>query len=349
MNKKTLGKAIQMRKTNALSDNMVDGPGMIEVSSLAFITKCFDDEITLGNLDSNEIPEMVKYQFDLPIFNNKEIYNCEDHVKLRILAKNDWGRVNWDNMSLKDPNAEPVHVEAVILNIHGGSWNSGSSGDRYPFSKNYAIKTGFPVFSIDYRLAPAHKFPAGLNDCFQMYVWLRYYASKYLQLSFDRIILEGDSAGGNLSLSVSSLSIMRGIQGPDRLVVHYPCASVTPYTFAPALVGCADDNQLGHHYLPNIIIQYCDAKFQNHMLATPKFLTQDILAKFPDCYFQIPESDPVRDDVLRLTLKLKKAGAKVEARIFKHTQHGFMGHSFLAHQVKMGDIATESAINSMLA
>jgi acetyl esterase/lipase len=58
--------------------------------------------------------------------------------------------------------------------------------------------TGYPVFSVDYRLSPEYPHPIPLSDCWMVYLWLQYYSAEYLQLTFDKIILVGDSAGGNL-------------------------------------------------------------------------------------------------------------------------------------------------------
>jgi hormone-sensitive lipase len=93
---------------------------------------------------------------------------------------------------------DPVSVKAIILHIHGGGFIGGSSASSRATTIEYSIRLGVPVFSIDYRLSPDNKFPCALNDCWQVYLWLLKYSEKYLKLKPLKIILTGDSAGGNL-------------------------------------------------------------------------------------------------------------------------------------------------------
>ena len=294
------------------------------------------------------MPEMCTKDLELPVFSDKKQYDPIDHVKVRVVAKEDWGRVDWETMKVKDEQAQPVHFDKVIFNIHGGSWNGGSSGERYMFLKSYAIRIGCPVFSVDYRLAPSHMFPEGLDDCFQVYMWLVYYSRKYLQITFDKIILDGDSAGGNLSLSLSVLTILRNIRIPDKLILHYPCASIDIKSFTPSLVTSVDDSVLPHHFLPNVINFYAEPKNKKHQLSSPKYMSQEVLEKFPKCYFLIAEMDPIRDEALRTCLRLAKVGKqlqedKVEVIIFKHCQHSFTGHSYYPKLFEMSKTAKEMA------
>lgn len=84
------------------------------------------------------------------------------------------------------------------MHIHGGGFIAGSSAWYQPYTRPWTIETGIPIFSLDYRLSPEFKFPDAVNDCFQVYLWLVKYSKKYLGFTFDKIILNGDSAGGNL-------------------------------------------------------------------------------------------------------------------------------------------------------
>jgi len=96
------------------------------------------------------------------------------------------------------------------LNLHGGGFISGSSATSRGQTFAYAIETGYPIFGVDYRLSPDYKFPAGLSDCWQAYLWIVYHSEKYLKLTFGKIILVGDSAGGNLVMGVTNLAIQKG-------------------------------------------------------------------------------------------------------------------------------------------
>lgn len=87
--------------------------------------------------------------------------------------------------------------DRVLLYIHGGAWFMGSTNTHRPFVANLASTSGVRALAIDYRLAPEHPFPAGLDDCVTAYEWLLRSG-----IAPDRIVVAGDSAGGNLTLAL---------------------------------------------------------------------------------------------------------------------------------------------------
>ena len=91
------------------------------------------------------------------------------------------------------------------MHVHGGGFCAMSSNSHQNYTRVWANKMGIPVFSVDYRLSPASKFPDALNDCWQVYFWLMEEAEHHLGFTVNEIILAGDSAGGNL---VSALTIL---------------------------------------------------------------------------------------------------------------------------------------------
>lgn len=165
---------------------------------------------------------MAQGDLSLPFHMNKIMFDPNEQVKIKVISQKDWGRVNWKTGTLIDETAEPVVVDAVMIDIHGGSFNGGSPAKQYQYTKYITMKTGYPVFSIDYRLAPHTKFPGNLGDCLQGYLWIAYYAEKYLKLKPKSIIIEGDSAGGNLAMGVTGLTIQKGVRSPDKCLFVYP-------------------------------------------------------------------------------------------------------------------------------
>ena len=91
----------------------------------------------------------------------------------------------------------------IILHIHGGGFISMSPDSHSYYCRVWANQLNIPVFSIDYRLAPAHPFPAANDDVWQVYHWIAKYAKRHLGLNVTKIILAGDSAGGNLALGLT--------------------------------------------------------------------------------------------------------------------------------------------------
>ena len=88
-------------------------------------------------------------------------------------------------------------AERVLLYMHGGGFMSGSSRTHRPFGSKIAFLSGCRALSINYRLAPENPFPAGLEDCISAYRWLLHSG-----FSTDKIIVAGDSSGGNLALAL---------------------------------------------------------------------------------------------------------------------------------------------------
>ena len=142
---------------------------------------------------------------------------------------------------LIDNQSQWVHFDWVIVYIHGGGFMTGSSSSYQYYTIQFAKETGYPVFSLDYRLAPEYKFPWALNDCWQAYLWIVKYAKKYLKITYDKIILMGDSAGGNLILGVTILSIIKHWKIPDGLNWVYPAVSCSKLSFTPSLLLSLDD------------------------------------------------------------------------------------------------------------
>lgn len=87
--------------------------------------------------------------------------------------------------------------DRVLLYIHGGAWFMGSINTHRPYIAKLVCASGIRALAINYRLAPEHPFPAGLEDCIAAYEWL-------LMSGFaaQNMIVAGDSAGGNLTLSL---------------------------------------------------------------------------------------------------------------------------------------------------
>ena len=91
----------------------------------------------------------------------------------------------------------------VLLFFHGGGWVTGDIASYTPACATMAELTGCTVVSVDYRLAPEHPFPAGLEDCLHLTRLLLTEPHRVGADSPNRIVLVGDSAGGNLAAVVS--------------------------------------------------------------------------------------------------------------------------------------------------
>ena len=280
----------------------------LKVNKAIYIPICKEDEITLDTLESTETPFMIENEVDCEFISNVDKYNQTENVKVRIISDYD----------IFDFSKDRFEFEAIILDIHGGGFMNGSSNKNLQYTVPYAKYSKCPVFSIDYRLAPDYKFPVALSDCWQVYLWLVKYSKRYLNFSFKKIILEGDSAGGNFWYGVTTLSIQRNVKIPDGLMLNYPASSWSMDSFAPSMMWSLDSVMLNISYM-KIILEYYTGEstdIQKHYLVSPKFTPERILARYPPCRFLIGGIDPLRDDTLRTALKLTKQGVDVQIQFY---------------------------------
>jgi acetyl esterase/lipase len=117
----------------------------------------------------------------------------------------------------------------AIVVIHGGGWQNGSPNDNAEFSQ-YMAAQGYSVVSIDYRLAPQHRFPAQLEDVRTAIAYIREHADE-LEVNVNRMALMGRSAGAHLAM----LAAYEPDAPPIRAVVNYygPVNLTTGYQDPP--------------------------------------------------------------------------------------------------------------------
>lgn len=190
--------------------------------------------------------------------------------------------------------------------------------------------TGYPIFSVDYRLAPEFTHPVPLSDCWMVYLWLWYYAEEYLQLTFDKIILVGDSAGGNLWWGVANLAILKNWRVPDGLELIYPGLIVSRTLYFPSLLCSLDDPILN-----TVFLDYCLKAYDPEGKGDEDFLLSPIVAPdsqfvrdgkvvFPPTRIIASGNDPLRDLSILYTVRLAKLGVDIQWVDYRYQMHGFI-------------------------
>ncbi len=143
-----------------------------------------------------------------------------------------YGRVG--DVELKLDLARPPEGKGpfpAVVMIHGGGWQNGDKKVYIPFLQVYA-KGGYVAASINYRLTPAHRFPAQIEDVKRAVRYLRERA-KELKIDPDRIGAMGHSAGGHLSLMLGFTGPADGLEGADAGGISSRVKAVVNY-FGPA-------------------------------------------------------------------------------------------------------------------
>ena len=209
----------------------------------------------------------------------------------------------------------------VLLWFHGGGWTIGSLETHDNTCRSLANAVGCIVVSVDYRLAPEHKFPAAADDAFAATQWIAEYAA---DLGGDpkRIAVGGDSAGGNLAAVVSLQA--RDAGGPALAfeLLVYP---VTDHEFeSPSMRENATGYFLELESMRWFYNQYLrDERDGADWRFSPARAAD--LSGLPPAFVLTAEFDPLRDQGEAYARRLEAAGVPVEARRYDGVFHGFFG------------------------
>jgi acetyl esterase len=209
----------------------------------------------------------------------------------------------------------------LMVFFHGSGFVLCSLDTHDGMCRNLSAGIGCVVVSVDYRLAPEHKFPAGPDDCLAATRWA---AAHAVELNADpsRIVLAGDSAGGNMA-AVTALRV-RDEGGPafTGQMLLYPVTDYhTPGT--PSYQENAEGYGLTRDTMKWFWAHYLeDADQAEHPYASP--LRARDLAGLAPAYVLSAEYDPLRDEAERYGERLRASGVPVEITRRAGMNHGFM-------------------------
>jgi acetyl esterase len=211
--------------------------------------------------------------------------------------------------------AEPL---PVWMYFHGGGFALGSYIARSNFTKAIAARAGCVVVAVKYRLAPEHPFPAAVNDCYEACRWVAEHAVE-LGIDKNRMAVGGESAGGNLSATVSLMARDKGTPQIIHQTLLYPAVDMAMnypsiekygegYMLTQALI-----KQFHEAYLPDeasLGNPYCSPILAN-------------LEGLPPAVVITAEYDPLVEQGDLYADKLKQAGVPVAHKNYKGMIHDF--------------------------
>ena len=221
---------------------------------------------------------------------------------------------------------ESQNLDSIIIHIHGGGFMCSSSFYCEPFTISYSNALKVPIFSIDYRLTPENKFPAGLDDVWQAYFWIVTYAQKYLGIEPRKIVLTGESAGGNLVTALTLKAITSGFRVPDGILLSYPYLNVQDKYFSTGILLSLEDKDIDYTLIPIMRLNYVEKPFSaEDYLISPLFTPREILEQFPKTEIMLGLNDPLANDTLRFADKLLSADVNVKITEYPGVPHGCLG------------------------
>lgn len=218
----------------------------------------------------------------------------------------------------------------VLVYFHGGGWVIGDLETHDPTCRALTNAADCMVVSIDYRLAPEHKFPAGPEDCYAATQWVAGHASS-INSDPARIAVGGDSAGGNLA---AVISLMARDHGAPSLVYQLLIYPVTDYAFdTPSYRENADNYFLTKDSMACFWNYYLrdEADGQNPYAS---LLRAQNFHGLPPTLIITAEYDPLRDEGETYAARLREAGVPVVCTRYNGMIHGFFGMPDVIDQAK---------------
>ncbi len=221
----------------------------------------------------------------------------------------------------------------VVLNFHGGGFALGNARQGDWICSTVAADLEALVVSVDYRLAPAHRFPAAIEDCYSALLWT---AARAADLGGDpeRIGVMGDSAGGNLAAVVSIMA--REDAGPtiSHQALLYPATDLTDGLRESAsylantrgiILSNADMEVFLQHYVTD-----ADDRFDWRM--SPRHAPD--LSGLPPAVVVVAGLDPLHDAGVEYAEALAAAGTPARVEDFHLMPHGFLSSPYFCRSAR---------------
>lgn len=242
------------------------------------------------------------------------------------VPKPDLARIEDIGVRVRDGFELPMRLYApsreklpVLVYFHGGGFTVGNIRTHDTLCRVLSVKSGCAVVSVDYRLAPAHKFPTASNDAWDAFAFI---ANEGARLGVDasRLAVGGDSAGGTLAAVCAILARDAGLPLALQMLIypgttaHQDTASHLRYADGPLLTKALIDYFFG---------QYVRTPADRDDWRFAPLLADDVDGVAP-AWIGLAECDPVVDEGIAYADKLRAAGVAVDIEIYRGVIHEFL-------------------------
>jgi acetyl esterase len=230
------------------------------------------------------------------------------------------GGKNGVKLKVFRPTANPENRQhACLVYFHGGAFFLTYLGMHLNSAAKYAARLDAVIVFLEYTL---DTFPAGFNDCYDATMWVRDHADT-LGIDANRLLVGGDSAGGNLAATVAQKAFDENTVSFLGQLLIYPvtdrsCSSesVEKFVDVPVWTGVSN-KRMWKKYLEN----YSSVSIPPYAAAADR---EDLHGLAP-AYVELAEFDPLHDEGLEYAKRLANHGVEVEINDTKGTVHGYDG------------------------
>lgn len=208
----------------------------------------------------------------------------------------------------------------VVLHFHGGGYLIGSAKGSLEYAGRLATAAGGTCYTVEYRLAPEHPYPAALDDAI-----VAYRALLARGIPASSILLSGESAGGGLALALALALRHAGDPAPAGILAVAPFTDLTLSGDSIRLFN-GDDPAANRDLLTFMGASYFQGHEPTDPLVSPLF---GDLAGLPPLFVTATEGEVLRDDATRLAARAEQAGVDVTLRLVEDSVHVYTIFPFL--------------------
>ncbi|PVH76577.1 arylesterase/monooxygenase [Cadophora sp. DSE1049] len=214
-------------------------------------------------------------------------------------------------------------VTSALLHCHGGGMISGSVAMCRKEIANQVSRLGVPMYSVDYRLAPEHRHPTLVEDCYAGLVWLYNNAEK-LAINTERIGVLGESAGGGIAAGVALMARDKNLQPPlAKQILIYPMLDDRNNQADPVLEQFAgwknEDNITAWTALLGSMAGNPQADLSYY--AAPARVKS--VRGLPPTYIDVGELDIFRGEDIKYAMRIAQENINTEFHLYPGVPHGF--------------------------
>ncbi len=207
----------------------------------------------------------------------------------------------------------------VLLYLHGGGFTIGSSASHDTLCRELARLAGCAVVSLDYRLAPEHRFPTASNDAWDALVWLAEHGEA-LRLDPQQLAVGGDSAGGTLAAVNAILARDAGLPLALQLLFYPGCSA---HQDTPSHTRFSQGLVLDEPAIAWFFSHYVRSRAEREDWRFAPLLAPDVEGVAP-AWIGLAECDPLVDEGIDYADKLRASGVPVDLEIYRGVTHEFI-------------------------